>query len=120
MTEDVDDVIDSHDAEPSLEELLQLEEEEARGGADDEDLDDDEETKPVFTIKTLRNLLKVMEDATSLFTETDPILERSIKFKRGVEEFFFALQGDLTPYGSICQSEAHHFIFQALSNQQIN
>ncbi|MPC36862.1 hypothetical protein E2C01_030329 [Portunus trituberculatus] len=29
--EDVDDVIDSHDAEPSLEELLQLEEE-ARGG----------------------------------------------------------------------------------------
>ncbi|MPC62028.1 hypothetical protein E2C01_056108 [Portunus trituberculatus] len=61
-----------------------------------------------------------MEDATSLFTETDPILERSIKFKRGVEEFFFALQGDLTPYGSICQSEAHHFIFQALSNQQIN
>ncbi|MPD02805.1 hypothetical protein E2C01_098410 [Portunus trituberculatus] len=27
-----------------------------------------------------------MEDATSLFTETDPILERNIKFKRGVEE----------------------------------
>ncbi|MPC08551.1 hypothetical protein E2C01_001140 [Portunus trituberculatus] len=27
-----------------------------------------------------------MEDATSLFTETDPILERSIKFKSGIEE----------------------------------
>ncbi|XP_045105427.1 tigger transposable element-derived protein 1-like [Portunus trituberculatus] len=39
--------------EEDVDELLQLEEEEAKGGADDEDLHDDEETKPVFTIKTL-------------------------------------------------------------------
>ncbi|XP_045137210.1 tigger transposable element-derived protein 1-like [Portunus trituberculatus] len=101
--EDVDDVIDSHDAEPSSKELLQLEEEEARGGADDEDLDDDEETKPVFTIKTLHNLLKVMEDATSLFIETDPILERSIKFKRGVEELLLPYKETLRKNGSISQ-----------------
>ncbi|MPC99738.1 hypothetical protein E2C01_095170 [Portunus trituberculatus] len=36
-----------------------------------------------------------MEDATSLFTETDPILERNIKFKRGVEELLLSYKETL-------------------------
>ncbi|KAG0725472.1 Tigger transposable element-derived protein 1 [Chionoecetes opilio] len=57
----------------------------ARTG-DDADEDDDTETRPVFTIMKLRNLLREADNLTELFTDQDPIQERSIKFKRVVDE----------------------------------
>ncbi|KAG0713618.1 hypothetical protein GWK47_001801 [Chionoecetes opilio] len=57
----------------------------ARSG-DDADEDDDTETRPVFTIMKLRNLLREADNLTELFTDQDPIQERSIKFKRVVDE----------------------------------
>lgn len=88
MTEDdVAEIIDSHDVEPSVEELIQLQEEEARDGHDDEEEEgEDTQTRPVFTIRQVRNLLRETEKLTSLFIDQDPLLERSMKFKRGVNE----------------------------------
>ncbi|KAG0718925.1 hypothetical protein GWK47_051559 [Chionoecetes opilio] len=57
----------------------------ARTG-DDADEDDDTETRPVFTIMKLRNLLREADNLTELFTDQDPIQERIIKFKRVVDE----------------------------------
>ncbi|KAG0726853.1 hypothetical protein GWK47_035775 [Chionoecetes opilio] len=56
----------------------------ARTG-DNADEDDDTETRPVFTIMKLRNLLREADNLTELFTDQDPIQERSIKFKRVVD-----------------------------------
>ena len=53
---------------------------------DDDDDDDDRDTETVFTIKKLRHLLKEAENLTALFTDQDPILERSINFNRIVDE----------------------------------
>ncbi|KAG0725005.1 Tigger transposable element-derived protein 1 [Chionoecetes opilio] len=46
--EDVAELIDSHGAEPSVEEIIQMNEDDQAG--DDADEDDDTETRPVFTI----------------------------------------------------------------------
>ncbi|KAG0724693.1 hypothetical protein GWK47_040059 [Chionoecetes opilio] len=82
--EDVAELIDSHGAEPSVEEIIQMNEDDQAG--DDADEDDDTETRPVFTIMKLRNLLREADNLTELFTDQDPIQERSIKFKRVVDE----------------------------------
>ncbi|KAG0728331.1 hypothetical protein GWK47_032725 [Chionoecetes opilio] len=66
--------------EPSVEEIIQMNEDDQAG--DDADEDDDTETRPVFTIMKLRNLLREADNLTELFTDQDPIQERSIKFKR--------------------------------------
>ncbi|KAG0714219.1 hypothetical protein GWK47_014515 [Chionoecetes opilio] len=70
--------------EPSVEEIIQMNEDDQAG--DDADEDDDTETRPVFTIMKLRNLLREADNLTELFTDQDPIQERSIKFKRVVDE----------------------------------
>ena len=69
--EDVADLIDSHAAEPSVKELIQLQEDDKAGDDDDDDDVDDNDTKtrPVFTIKKLRHLLKEAENLTALFTD---------------------------------------------------
>ena len=53
VAKDVADLIDSHAAEPSVEELNQLQEDDKAGDDDDDADDDGTETRSVFTIKTL-------------------------------------------------------------------
>ncbi|KAG0719331.1 hypothetical protein GWK47_050719 [Chionoecetes opilio] len=60
--EDVAELIDSHGAEPSVEEIIQMNEDDQAG--DDADEDDDTETRPVFTIMKLRNLLREADNLT--------------------------------------------------------
>ena len=106
MTEDdVAEIIDSHDVEPSVEELIQLQEEEARDGHDDEEEEgEDTQTRPVFTIRQVRNLLRETEKLTSLFIDQDPLLERSMKFKRGVNELLLPYKETLRSMeASACQ-----------------
>ncbi|KAG0695020.1 hypothetical protein GWK47_027079 [Chionoecetes opilio] len=70
---------------------------------DDADEDDDTETRPVFTIMKLRNLLRETDNLTELFTDQDPIQERSIKFKR-VWVKPYTLQGNFKEHGGLaCQ-----------------
>ena len=61
MAKDVADLIDSHAAEPSVEELIQLQEDDKAGDDDDDDADDnDTETRSVaakFTISLLENFM---------------------------------------------------------------
>ncbi|KAG0727831.1 hypothetical protein GWK47_033817 [Chionoecetes opilio] len=52
--EDVAELIDSHGAEPSVEEIIQMNEDDQAG--DDADEDDDTETRPVFTIHEIEKL----------------------------------------------------------------
>ena len=115
--EDVADLIDSHAAEPSVEELIQLQEDDKAGDDDDDADDDDTETRPVFTIKKLRHLLKEAENLTALFTDQDPILERTINFKRIVDEGLMPYKETLKEHGILCLPKAHHSILQTISSQ---
>ncbi|KAG0719151.1 hypothetical protein GWK47_007371 [Chionoecetes opilio] len=114
--EDVAELFDSHGAEPSVEEIIQMNEDDQAG--DDADEDDDTETRPVFTIMKLRNLLREADNLTELFTDQDPIQERSIKFKRVVDKGpFNTLQGNFKEQGGLCLPKAHHSFLQTISSQ---
>ena len=91
--EDVVEFVNSQDEEPTLEELIQLNEDN-----DVEESDDDvEEEKPPFTIKGLRHLIIEANNLAAKFIEEDPILERGIMFKR-------ALEDGLSPYKELLRS----------------
>ena len=74
----------THAAEPSVEELIQLQEDDKAGGDDDDDADDD----------NTDNLLKKAENLTALFTDQDPILERSWVWERNL---FFPIEPVIRP-----------------------
>lgn len=119
MTEDdVAEIIDSHNVEPSVEELIQLQEEEARDGHDDEEEEgEDIQTRPVFTIRQVRNLLRETEKLTSLFIDQDPLLERSMKFKRGVDELLLPYKETLRMMeASACQKPITSYFKQSPSS----
>lgn len=55
-------------------------------------------------------MLREAEKLTSLFTDQDPILERSIKFKRGVDELVMAYKETLRLLeASACQKPITSF-----------
>ncbi|KAG0729171.1 hypothetical protein GWK47_030889 [Chionoecetes opilio] len=78
--EDVAELIDSHGAEPSVEEIIQMNEDDQAG--DDADEDDDTETRPVFTIMKLRNLLREADNLTELFTDQETPYRRGASSSR--------------------------------------
>ncbi|KAG0719103.1 hypothetical protein GWK47_007382 [Chionoecetes opilio] len=108
------ELIDSHGAEPSVEEIIQMNEDDQAG--DDADEDDDTETRPVFTIMKLRNLLREADNLTELFTDQDPIQERSIKFKRVVDEGLIPYKETLRTWRPLL-AKAHHSFLQTISSQ---
>ncbi|KAG0717254.1 hypothetical protein GWK47_054840 [Chionoecetes opilio] len=82
--EDVAELIDSHGADPSVEEIIQMNEDDQAG--DDADEDDDTETRPVFTIMKFEKLVREADNLTKLFHYQDPIQERSTSSREFLDE----------------------------------
>ena len=90
MTEDdVYELLDSHDQDPTDDELISMAEEQNVMAGDDDDEDDDgdaeEATPQPLNLRNLGELFRKAEDFSSWVVEIDPLLERSAKFRRNLE-----------------------------------
>ncbi|KAG0728285.1 hypothetical protein GWK47_032798 [Chionoecetes opilio] len=99
-----------HGAEPSVEEIIQMNE-------------DDQAVMMLMKMRhrdrlcfhhELRNLLREADNLTELFTDQDPHTERGIKFKRVVDEGLIPYKETLRTW-SLCLPKAHHSFLQTIS-----
>ncbi|KFD61368.1 hypothetical protein M514_26423 [Trichuris suis] len=84
--EDIEEVLASHEEDVTEEELLQLQDERVNIEGEQENEQSNSEAKAEMEVKHLRELLSIIDDAATIAEQDDPNLERSRRFRAGLED----------------------------------